>query len=334
MANRGLIVGKFYPPHRGHHFLINTALARVDELHVIVCGQPAQQPAGALRAAWLREVHPEAQVLLIDDTLDPNDSKVWAEHSIRWLGFVPDVVFSSEDYGDRFAHFLGCRHVQVDKARRAVPISGTQVRADPLACWDYLEPPTRGYYARRVCLVGAESTGKTTLAQALAEHYHTVWVPEYGRDHTERKLAGGDEASHWTAEEFVRIAQTQCAYEDEAARRANRVLICDTDAFATVIWHWRYMGDRSSAVESIAARHRRPDLYLLTDVDTPFVQDGTRDGETIRVWMHRAFVAELEAWRRPYRLLTGSFAERRVQAIGHVDAVLATANREPPEPSR
>ncbi|MDG4552009.1 MAG: AAA family ATPase [Candidatus Contendobacter sp.] len=330
MASRGLIVGKFYPPHRGHHFLIDTALARVDELSVIVCGQPAQDPAGGLRAAWLQEIHPQIRVLLIDDTLDPDDSKVWAEHSIRWLGFVPDVVFSSEDYGDRFAHFLGCRHVQVDKARRAVPISGTQVRADPLACWDYLEPPARGYYARRICLVGAESTGKTTLAEALAGHYRTVWVPEYGREYTERKLTGGDDGGRWTAEEFFHIAETQCARENEAARRANRLLICDTDAFATAIWHRRYRGDRAPAVESIAAHHRRPDLYLLTDVDTPFVQDGTRDGETIRAWMHQAFVAELEAWHRPYRLLAGSFAERLAQAIGHVDDVLVTPGSKPP----
>ncbi len=331
MASRGLIVGKFYPPHRGHHFLINTALAQVDELYVIVCGKPAQNPAGELRAAWLREVHPQVRVLLIDDTLDPDDSKIWAEHSICWLGFVPDVVFTSEDYGDRFAHFLGCRHVQVDKARRTVPISGTQIRANPLACWDALAPPVRGYYARRISLVGAESTGKTTLAQALAEHYHTVWAPEYGREYTERKLANGDAGNLWNVEEFIHIAETQCAHEDAAARRANRVLICDTDAFATAIWHRRYLGDRSPAVEAIAARHRSPDLYLLTDVEAPFVQDGTRDGETIRAWMHQAFITELTVWRRPYRLLTGSWAERLAQAIGHVDNVLATANSEPME---
>src|SRR5581483_9617149 len=53
-------------------------------------------------------------------------------------------------------------------------------------CWYFLEPPVRAYYARRICLIGAESTGKTTLARALAEHYQTVWVPEYGREYSER----------------------------------------------------------------------------------------------------------------------------------------------------
>lgn len=322
MASRGLIVGKFYPPHRGHHFLIDTARTRVDELYVIVCATPEQEPAGELRAAWLREIHPDARVLLIDDTLDPDDSKLWAEHSIRWLGFVPDLVFTSEDYGDRFAHYLGCPHVQVDKARQAVPISGTEIRADPLACWDFLEPPARGYYARRVCLIGAESTGKTSLARALAARYHTVWVAEYGREHTEAKLAAG-KCDRWDSAEFTHIAEIQCRREDAAARQANRVLICDTDALATAIWHRRYLHERSPAVEAIAARHRHPDLYLLTDVNTPFVQDGTRDGEAIRAWMHATFITELRAGRRPYRLLRGSFAERLARAGTYIDEVLA-----------
>lgn len=322
MMKRGLLVGKFYPPHRGHHFLIDTARAQVDELHVIVCGKPEQQPSGALRAAWLREIHPDVQVMLIDDTLDPDDSQLWAEHSIRWLGFAPDLVFSSEDYGDRFARYLGCQHIQVDKARQAVPMSGTQVRADPWACWEFIEPPVRGYYAWRVCLVGAESTGKTTLAQALAAHYHTLWVAEYGREYTELKLAASA-GDHWTSPEFTHIAMIQCERENAAARQCNRLLICDTDAFATAIWHRRYLHQRSPAVEAIAARQRRPDLYLLTDADTPFVQDGTRDGELIREWMHQTFIAELATERRPYRLLRGSWADRFTQAVGCIDELMA-----------
>jgi HTH-type transcriptional regulator, transcriptional repressor of NAD biosynthesis genes len=316
----GLIVGKFYPPHRGHKHLIDFARSRVDELTVVVCQKPHEQPPGELRAAWLGEIHPDVRVMLIDDTYDENDSRVWAENSIRWLGRAPDVVFTSEDYGERFAFHLGCEHVLVDKARRAVPISGTEVRRDPLGAWDYLEPPVRGHYAKRVCLVGAESTGKTTLARALAEHYQTVWVPEYGREYSERKLARGE--TEWASEEFAHIARTQCEREDRAAREANKILICDTDAFATGVWHRRYLGARAAEVEAIAARHRRPDLYLLTDVKTPFVQDGTRDGELIREWMHGAFVAELEAQGRAYRLLSGAHEARLGAAVRLVDALL------------
>ncbi len=321
MTRRGLIVGKFYPPHRGHKYLIETARAQVDELTVIVCGMPAEVPAGELRAAWLRELHPDVRILLIDDTLDPDDSQLWAEHSVRWLGYTPDVVFTSEDYGAQFARCLGCAHVQVDKARVAVPISATLVRADPLGCWAYLEPPVRGYYARRVCLVGAESTGKTTLAQMLAAHFHTVWVPEYGREYSEQKLAATGRYD-WCSEEFAHIARTQCEREERAARQANRIVICDTDAFATSIWHQRYMGIRAPEVEAIVAAQHRPDLYLLTDINTPFVQDGTRDGELIREWMHETFVAELTAQARPFRLLAGPPAARFNLAVKYIDELL------------
>jgi HTH-type transcriptional regulator, transcriptional repressor of NAD biosynthesis genes len=324
MNKRGLIVGKFYPPHRGHKHLIDSARARVEELTVIVCRKPGEMPAADLRAAWLREIHPDVRFIVVDDELDADDSRLWAENSIRWIGFRPDLVFTSEDYGESFARHLGCGHVQVDKARAAVPVSGTMVRRDPLGCWEFLEPPVRAYYARRVCLVGAESTGKTTLAGELARHYRTAWVAEYGREYSERKLAE-EGAYSWDSAEFEHIARRQCELEEEAARRANRVLICDTDAFATSVWHRRYFGARSDAVEAIAARQRRPDLYLLSDVDAPFVQDGTRDGESIRAWMHETFVAELSAQNRPFRLLAGRWPERFGAAVRAIDEMLGSS---------
>ena len=326
MARRGLIVGKFYPPHRGHKHLIDTARAQVDELTVIACRKDGEVPAGELRAAWLEEIHPDVRVMLIDDTYDAQDSRVWAENCTLWLGRAPDVVFTSEGYGDEFARHLGCEHVQVDRARAAVPVSGTRVRADPLGCWEFLEPPVRGFYAVRVCVVGAESTGKTTLAEDLARHFETVWVPEYGREYSERKLAA-EGGYDFRSEEFAHIAARQCELEDEAARRANKILVCDTDAFVTSVWHRRYMNARSTEVEEIVARHRRPDLYVLTDIDTPFEQDGTRDGEHVREWMHQIFAEELRAQGLPYQSVTGTREERLRQSVGYIEELLAGFRR-------
>lgn len=321
MPERGLIVGKFFPPHRGHQHLIETALARVERLSVVVCERPGERPEGALRAGWLRELYPAAEVLLLEDRLDPDDSRAWAREAVRLLGRAPDVVFTSEDYGPRWAAFLGARHVMVDRERAAFPISGSRVRADPLACWEYLPPPVRGYYALRVVLVGAESTGKTTLAARLAERLGTCWVPEYGRELSERKLAA-EGVYCWSSEEFLHIARTQIEREEAAARMAETVLVCDTDAFATTIWHRRYMGARSPEVEALAEAHRRPDLYLLAAPDAPFVQDGTRDGEVVREWMHELFREELTAAGRPFQVLSGSWQEREEQAAAAVGSLL------------
>ena len=177
---------------------------------------------------------------------------------------------------------------------------------------EHLEPPVRGWFAKRVCVVGAESTGTTTLARNLAEHLNTAWVEEFGREYSELKVAKND--CDWRSEEFVEIAREQSRREEAAARRANRVLICDTNAFATVLWHRRYLGTHSPQVEAVA-RDGRCDLYLLTGDEIPFVQDGLRDGEHVRHEMHRWFQAALAAQPVPWKLMRGSPAERLERAV-------------------
>ena len=303
----GLVIGKFLPPHRGHKLLIDTATQQSERTVVIICAKPTDFIPGELRGRWLQELHPEAEVMVIDDRHDANDSKVWAENTLRWLGRAPTVVFTSEGYGDRYAELMGSKHVAVDKLRERVPISGTAVRNDPYANWDFIESPVRAWFAKRVCVLGAESTGTTTLAEALARELQTVWVKEYGREYSEVKMA--DPNAIWKTDEFARIAEEQSRREDQAACEANRVLICDTNAFATILWHRRYVGTHSPEVEAIANRGRC-DLYLLTGDEIPFVQDGLRDGEHIRHEMHTWFEQALEAQPVPWKVLRGSPAER------------------------
>jgi NadR type nicotinamide-nucleotide adenylyltransferase len=328
---RSVVIGKFYPPHRGHKLLIDAALARSRHVTVIVCAKPTDAIPGELRGAWLREIHPAAEVMVIDDRYDENDTAVWAANTVRWLGGPPDAVFTSEDYGGPYARAMGCVHVSVDRDRRAVPCSGTAVRRDPFANWEFLEPPVRAWFAKWVCVLGAESTGTTTLAQSLAEHYGTVWVPEYGRDYSAEKFARGE--TEWTTDEFVRIAAEQSRREDAAARDANRVLVCDTNAFATRLWHRRYVGFESDAVKAVADR-ARCDLYLLTGDEIPFVQDGLRDGEHVRHEMHGWFEEALRAQPVPWRLVRGSPAERLAAATAAVDELFAGSTwrpkRQPP----
>src|SRR5690348_6783907 len=98
----GLVIGKFYPPHRGHKLLIDTATAACERTVVIVCARPSDTIPAELRRQWLAEIHPQAEVMLIDDRYDENDSRVWAQNTIRWLGRAPNAVFTSEDYGEQY----------------------------------------------------------------------------------------------------------------------------------------------------------------------------------------------------------------------------------------
>lgn len=321
---RGLVIGKFYPPHRGHRFLIDTALSLVDHLDVLICVLASQTISGDLRQSWLQEIHPRANVMQVEDIGDDDNSEVWAAYTKRILGQAPDMVFTSEGYGDAYARFLGCRHLLVDRDRRHVPISATKIRSNPFAYWEFLEPCVRAHFVRSVCVVGAESTGTTTLAQDLAEHFETVWVPEYGREYCETLAAKGVDLWNyrWNSAEFSLIARAQVELEQRMARKANRLLICDTDAFATGIWHERYMGRRSSEVEAIAAA-RSQCLYLLTDDDIPFVQDGMRDGETIREWMTGRFEEGLVQRKVPWMKVSGTRTHRLNTAIQAIESLLA-----------
>ncbi len=316
----GVVIGKFYPPHRGHSYLIDVAGAGVEQLTVIVCAAADQSIPGALRAAWLQELHPDARIMLVEDVYPPDDSALWARLTVGWLGGAPDVVYTSEDYGERYARLMGSAHVLVDRARVQAPCSGTQVRADPLLWWEYLAPPVRAYYCKRVCVLGAESSGTTTLARALAEHYQTTWAPEYGREYSVARFHRLG-AADWDTAEFVHIAREQQRREDALAGQADRLLIMDTDAFATAVWHERYTGRRSSAVQAISQAHQ-PHLTIVTDWTIPFVQDGTRDGEHLRGWMHRRFISALGEAGRPYIVVAGSHDARMAAAIKAIDHLI------------
>lgn len=311
----GVVIGKFLPPHRGHHHLIDTALSRCTSVVVFVCEKPSDPIPGQHRQAWLSEMHPTADVRVIDDRYDENDSRIWADNTIRWLGRAPDAVFTSEFYGDVYASHMGCRHVMVDHARHKIPCSGTAVRADPFSQWEHLSPPVRGWYAKRIVVLGAESTGTTTLAQALAEQLGTAWVPEYGREYSWEKQKRGDEV--WRSEEFLEIAQEQTRRECLAARDACLYLICDTNAFATTLWHRRYMGHISQPLDEFA-KTCKVDLYILTGDEIPFVQDGLRDGESIRHEMHTWFETALRQQGVPWITVRGSLNERIETAIGWI----------------
>ena len=149
----GLVIGKFYPPHLGHSYLIRYGRAHVDRLIVIVFSRSDETIPGELRAVWLAQLHPDCEVRQrVADFREPRDEHDQEARDF-WVAITQDVcktpldfVFTSEDYGDWYAGRLGARHVMVDRERRMVPVSGSQVRADPAASAKYLAPCVREYF--------------------------------------------------------------------------------------------------------------------------------------------------------------------------------------------
>ena len=212
------------------------------------------------------------------------------------LASEPDLCFTGKGH-DGWSAALAQRHVEIE---RLPGIESDVVRADALAALDQLPGGTRASVVRRVCVLGAESTGKTTLARDLADALATVWVPEYGRDYTETLP---DRLRYvWTTPDFEIISKRQNWNEDRAARYANRIVIVDTDAFATSLFHELYVGYRAPELDAYL---RRYDLYLLTSIDTPFQMDVTGlryDGDT-RAFMDATYRRHAEESGAPWAAL-------------------------------
>ena len=316
----GLLLGKFMPPHRGHLRLLSEALAAVDELTVMVCSLAAEPIPGELRYAWMRELAPGARVVHVTDenpSLPEDDPEFWE----KWLRTIrrvfpdpPDLLITGEAYGDELARRLGSIHLRIDRAPDG--ISATEVRADPMRWWDDIAPPARPWFARRVVLTGSESTGKTTLAARLAAHYGTVWVPEFGRTYVDALTRPLERA------DVDAIARGQLAREAEALPRANRLLILDTDVLSTAVYGEHYYGYAPEWLFA-ALRERPAHLYLLHDVDVPWVADPQRDRGHMRDEMHGLFRAAVEATGVPVVEIRGDWEDRFRLATEAIDAMSA-----------
>jgi NadR type nicotinamide-nucleotide adenylyltransferase len=167
-----------------------------------------------------------------------------------------------------------------------------------------------------VVVTGSECTGKTTLARELAARFGTSWSPEYAREYAEARGGGLSVA------DVEAIARGQMAREDEAARRARRFVVHDTDLVSTVVYSRHYYGTCPEWIEQ-AARERRAALYLLLRPDVPWVLDPARDRGERREEMHTLFVAGLRDLGAPFAEIGGSFQERGARALAAIHGLVS-----------
>lgn len=318
---RGFVLGKFMPPHLGHVFLFDFARHYVDELVIIVETQQGQPIPGELRFEWVREMFPTVTVLHLTDEnpQDPSEHpdfwNIWQQSLANILPFKPDFVFASEQYGWKLAEVMGAQFVPVDFDRSAMPISGTEVRNAPLKNWQFLPRITRPYFVKRVCVFGPESTGKSTLARNLANHFDTVYVPEYARTHIESR-DGKIELP-----DIPMIARGQISAEDALAFNANRLMFCDTDLITTTIWSDWLFHECPEWIRREADK-RQYDLYLLTDVDVPWVEDQVRYLPEERTSFLKKCIHELSSRERRFVRVSGSWEQRWRTAVEAVQQLL------------
>lgn len=318
---KGLIFGKFMPFHQGHRALVEFALSQCEKVIVSMSFTPNDPIPPEIRFEWLHQLFAQNPRIKLFQALDdfPDDGLPLTEATKLWADFIhwtfPEVegVFCSEPYGVPLSRHLKCPVVFFDVDRIQVPISATAIRRAPAQHWDFIPEEVRPYFTKKVCLFGPESVGKTTLTEQLARHFNTSFVHEAARD----MISSND----FEVEKLTEIGRRQTALVQQRLQTANKVLFCDTDVITTQIYSRHYFGyvpDELKALE----KEITYDLYLLLNIDTPWVPDPLRDLGHRRAEMFAVFKNELENRQLPYVLIEGAWEERFAIAKQKVDELL------------
>lgn len=181
------------------------------------------------------------------------------------------------------------------------------------------EGPLQQPPARRLALLGGESSGKTTLAQALAEQLHTAWVPEYGRQLWE-------ELRHTlSVDELLHVARHQVELEDAAAAQRSGWIVCDTTPLTTLQYCLHDHGQAPPELHALA--RRRYDLTVVCEPDFDFVQDGCRRDDVFRQAQHAWALAQLQAQGVPYLSAHRDVAARVAQVLACLHQMPALHSR-------
>lgn len=322
---QGVIVGKFYPFHYGHVHLIRSAIPRCEKLTVLVCSLPTERIHGELRYEAVKEFfsnEPSVTVIHVDTVMpqypeeDPNFWQLWCDLVRTHVPNV-DVLFTSEAYGDPFAEHLGVPHICVDVDRRNEHISGTEIRKDIYTNWHWMPAPMQSKLQKRVCIIGPESTGKSTLADQLSRHWSIDVVSEYGRDHV-----ADISTDALVAKDFLDIALKHRELEDSLFLPKNKyaqlcpVVLVDTNAYITMVFYIMYQVRNQfehneeiyETLYAMALDRSRYDLYLVTNTDIPWVNDGQREFGEFR---DKIFQSTLEYVEGCPHVVVSGFGEER-----------------------
>jgi NadR type nicotinamide-nucleotide adenylyltransferase len=166
---------------------------------------------------------------------------------------------------------------------------------------------------KKIAVIGPESTGKSTLSEALAKALNTVWVPEFARAYLENIKRSYEE------NDLLEIAKGQLKSENEMLEKANRFLICDTDLYVLKVWsEHKYNRCHRMILETIAQRHY--DLYLLTDIDTQWEYDPLREhpDEAMRKYFHKQFQDLVVNSHTPFIFVSGNQEERLLKSLNAI----------------
>ena len=334
MYKIGMYGGSFNPLHLGHVNAIIEASNQCEKLYVVLSNtNDPKEIDHKERLMWLKSITKDMDNVEVFEIFDRNTSKdtydwnLGAQDIKNHIGEKIDAVFSGDDYkGRNIWETLYPESEIVYIPRDEIDISSTQIRQDPFKYYDYLPTIVQRHYIKKVCVLGTESCGKSTLVRNLSKSFNTTYVEEAGRFICDE--AGG--IDNMQKYHYFEILFKHKQLEREALNHANRVLLIDTDSLITLYYYQLGFGNKTTTdhdFENIATSNSRLneyDLYIFLEPDVKWVQDGTRTygDEEVRRQNNDKLKRILDTNGIKYVSIKGTYQERYEQSKAKVKSLI------------
>ena len=322
--NKGIMIGKFMPLHKGHKWCIEEGMKLSSNFTVYIDdfnSEPFGKGYMSVKDRYdiiCNEFKDNINIVCSENKnpQDPSETDnfwdIWKNIIITASKGVPDFIIGSEEYIYKLAEVVGCKAIVLDIDRNKYPITATAIREDINANWDMLPCSTQYFFRKRICILGPESSGKTTATQKMAKKFNMEYVPEFAMDFLQ------DLDRDLVFEDMATILYGQ--FRNLRKLRGEPAVISDTEAITTKIWSLKLFGKYPPMIDYYM-ENQDFDIYILTNLNNyGFVDIKGRyfDDMEIQKWFFDQFVIELERYNKKYIIVEGNTWDEKDAFIENV----------------